>query len=96
MTAARRSRRPLFVIAAVGAALVTAIFATVGDGVEVEAATGVRAAIVDHGHTLVWALLTVAFTIATVRGGWVRPAGAVAVTAAIVYAVFLFAVFLWP
>lgn len=91
-----RSRvRTMYGIAAAVALLVTVIFATLGDGVDVREASGLRGVIVDDGHTLVWVLLTVAFAIATVRARWTRLAGAVAVAAGIVYAVFLVAVFLW-
>lgn len=90
-----RRTRVLFSAAAALALVVTMIFATIGDGVEAAEATGLRAVVVEFGHTLVWALLTVAFTIAAVRGAWTRLAGGVAVAAAVAYVAFLSAVFLW-
>ncbi len=88
-------RRAAFSLAAAVALVVTVVFATVGDGVEVPDATGLRAIIVDGGHTAVWALLTVAFAIAAVRGRWGRVSNGFAVAAGILYAVFLIAVFVW-
>ena len=90
-----RTRR-WYGIAAAGTLIVTMIFATVGDGVEVSEATGLRHTVIAFGHTLVWALLTVAFVIAAVRGQWSKPSQIVAVAAAISYGLFLFAVFIWP
>jgi hypothetical protein len=91
-----RSKRPLFALAALGAAAVTAVFATVGDGVEVPDASGLRALVVDAGHTAVWALLALAFAIAAVRGRWTRVSNGIAIAAGILYLVFLVAVFVWP
>jgi hypothetical protein len=91
-----RSKRPLFALAAVGASVVTAVFATVGDGVEVPDASGLRALVVDAGHTAVWALLALAFAIAAVRGRWTRVSNGIAIAAGILYLVFLMAVFVWP
>ena len=71
-------------------------FATVGDGVEVQEATGLHHLTVVFGHTLVWRLLTIAFIIATIRGRWSKPSQVFAVAAGIGYGLFLFAVFLWP
>lgn len=90
------AKRRLFVLAAVGAAAVTTVFATIGDGVHVAEAEGLRQMVVEHGHTLVWALLTVAFALAAWRGRFTRAANTVAVSAGVVYAGFLFGVFLWP
>lgn len=98
MTAsAETSRRARlgYALAAAGCAAVTAVFATVGDGVDVPSATGVRRVVIDGGHQLVWALLAGAFTAAAIRGRWSRPAGALATAGAATYALFLFAVFLW-
>ena len=92
---ARRRTRAVFGAAAAVALVVTVVFATVGDGVEVPEATGLRAVIIDRGHTVVWILLTLAFAVATVRGRWSRTAGGLAVAAGLMYAVFLLAVFLW-
>lgn len=93
---ATRRRRPLFAVAAVVAAAVTTVFATVGDGVEVPDASGMRAIIVEAGHTAVWGLLTIAFAIAAFRGRWSRASNGVAMAAGILYLVFLAAVFVWP
>lgn len=93
---APRSKRPLFALAALGAAAVTAVFATVGDGVTVPDASGLRALVIDVGHTGVWALLTAAFAIAAVRSRWSRVSNGVAIAAGILYLVFLGAVFVWP
>jgi hypothetical protein len=89
------SRRGWLAAGAATAAAVTVVFATVGDGVEVPEATGLRAVVVDVGHTAVWALLTVAFAIAAVRGKWSPLSNRIAVAAGAVYAAFLVAVFLW-
>lgn len=94
--AASPAKRRLFALAAVGAAAVTTVFATIGDGVNVAEAEGLRHMVVEHGHTLVWALLTVALALAAWRGRFTRVANAVAVSAGVVYAAFLFSVFLWP
>lgn len=88
-------RRVAFSLAAAVALVVTVVFATIGDGVEVPDAAGLRAVVVDSGHTAVWALLTVAFAIAAVRGRWGRVSNGFAVAAGILYAVFLIAVFVW-
>ncbi|HYP73616.1 MAG TPA: hypothetical protein VEP72_05955 [Microbacterium sp.] len=89
-------RRRWFTLAAVVAAVVAVVFSTVGDGVEVPDATGVRRVIVDLGHQAVWALLAGAFAAAAARGRWGRPSQVLAVAAGILYLVFLSAVFLWP
>lgn len=97
--AAARSRgraRAGYGAAAAVAAIVAGVFAFVGDGVDVRDAVGLRRLVVDVGHTAVWVLLTVAFTIAAARGRWNPVSQVVAVTAGLLYAVFLFAVFLWP
>ncbi|WP_293781467.1 hypothetical protein [uncultured Aeromicrobium sp.] len=74
---------------------VTVIFATAGDGVKIVEASGLRRVVVDGGHTLVWLLLTIAFAIATAKRRWGRVSNSTAITAGVVYAVFLFAVFVW-
>ena len=89
MTTARRPRRPLFVIAAVGAALVTAIFATVGDGVEATSADPLPGFVIDHFHTLAWVLLAVAFGLAAFLGRWTRPSGWIALGSLASYAAFV-------
>ena len=88
--------RALFVGAALISLVVTVVFATVGDGVAVAEATGLRAVVVEAGHTLVWALLAAAFAIAAARARWSRLSNAIAITAGVVYLLFLIAVFLWP
>lgn len=87
-----RARRGYTVAAAV-ALVVTVVFATVGDGVDVPDAAGLRAVAVDHGHTLVWILLTLAFAIAALRAKWNPASQVIAVAAGVVYALFLIAVF---
>ncbi len=90
MTSIRRR----YALAAAGALAVTIVFATIGDGVEVPGATGLRRVVVDVGHTAVWGLLTAAFGLAAVRGRWTRLANGLAVAAGVGYAVFLVAVLL--
>lgn len=85
-------KRLLFGIGAGVALVVTLIFATVGDGVEAEA-PGLRGAVVDYGHTAVWALLAVALGIAATSGTWQRASNALAVAAGLLYAAFLAALF---
>lgn len=92
---ARARKRGLFGLATAVAAVVAAIFATVGDGVKVPDADGARHFVIEHGHTLVWVLLTAAFATATVRGKWSRLPNAIAVAAGVTYALFLVAVFVW-
>lgn len=72
-----------------------AIFATIGDGVEVDA-DGIRKLVVDYGHTAVWVLLALALLLAAVSGRWGRASGVLASIALALYLLFLFAVFLWP
>ena len=88
--------RALFGGTALISLVVTVVFATVGDGVAVAEATGLRAVIVEAGHTLVWAMLTGAFAIAVARARWSRLSNAIAIAAGVVYLLFLIAVFLWP
>jgi hypothetical protein len=87
--------RVWFTLAAAVALVVTVIFGTVGDGVDVPEATGLRAFVIDGGHTAVWALLTAAFAIAAVRRRWNPVSNGLAVAAGVIYAVFLIAVFVW-
>ncbi len=87
---AARRRRLLFGVGAGVALVVTAVFATVGDGVDVEA-SGLRGALVDYGHTVVWALLTAALGIAAATGRWEHASNALAVAAGALYAAFLVA-----
>lgn len=94
-TTARRARIG-YSVAAVATLAVTVVFSTLGDGVEVPDAVGVRRAVVEFGHIAVWALLTAAFATAAFRGSWSRPSQWLAVAAGGAYALFLFAVFFWP
>lgn len=94
MTANRR--RLGWGAAAAGAAGVAVVFATVGDGVGVPGATGLRRLLVEHGHTAVWLLLAAAFGVAAVRDGWRWPARPLALAAGAASLMFLAAVFRWP
>lgn len=91
-----RSRRLGYIAAAIGAAAVATIFATIGDGVRVDNAVGLRRSIVDGGHTVVWVLLAAGFSIAAVRGRWSAPSQILAVAAGGTYLLFLIAVFVGP
>src|SRR5699024_8538921 len=62
---------------------VTILFATIGDGVDVPEATGLRHLVITFGHTLVLGLLTVAFLNAAIRQRWNRTSQADAVVAAL-------------
>lgn len=92
---ARSRARALYGAGTAVALTVTVVFATVGDGVAVAEATGIRWIIVEFGHTLVWVLLTTAFAIATVRGRWGRLSNGIAVAGGAAYLAFLIAVFVW-
>jgi hypothetical protein len=81
-------RTGAFAAAAALAAVVTLVFATVGDGVDV-GAEGVPGLVLDHAHTAVWALLTVALAVAALTGRWQRASSAVATVALVVYVLFL-------
>lgn len=82
--------RRLWVAAAVLAAGVAILFATVGDGVGPDpSATGWRRTVLEHGHTLVWMLLAGALTWAAVAGRWARASSLLAGAALACYAVFL-------
>jgi hypothetical protein len=91
-----RRARLWFGLAALAALVVTIVFLTIGDGVDVVEATGVRMFVVEYAHTAVWGLLTVAFAAAAWAGEWRRLSNATAVAAGVLYAVFLFAVLFWP
>ena len=88
-------RRLWFTMAAIAAAAVATVFATIGDGVDVPDADGPRAVVIDAGHTTVWVLLAAAFALAAVRGRWGRVSNGVALTGGAVYVAFLLAVFVW-
>lgn len=88
-------RRVWFGLAAAAALVVTVVFGTVGDGVDVPDATGLRAFVIEGGHTAVWALLTVAFAIAAVRRRWNPVSNGLALAAGVIYGFFLIAVFVW-
>lgn len=77
----RGLRRPGWAVLGVGALGVATLFATVGDGVDVPGAAGLRRLLVDHAHTAVWALLAAAFGTAAVRDGWTRTANGLALAA---------------
>lgn len=67
---------------------VTLVFALVGDGVSTTRG-GPVGWIVNHAHTVVWALLTVALGLAAALGRWQAASGAIAVAALVSYGVFL-------
>lgn len=90
-----RRRRVLFGCAGSIALAVTGVFLILGDGVDVPEAAGVRRVVIEYGHTTLWALLAIAFFIATVRGRWGRVPNGIALAAGAIYALFLFAVFVW-
>ncbi|MDQ7992828.1 MAG: hypothetical protein AAGC63_06610 [Propionicimonas sp.] len=94
MTDPVRRSRLLFGAGAVIATVVAVVFATVGDGVIVPEATGVRGFVIDYAHTAVWVLLAVALGTAASRGRWTPWAGRLAVAALVLYLGFLAAVFL--
>ena len=77
-----RSRRR-YGIAAACTLTVTILFVTIGDGVDVPEATGLRHLVIACGHTLAWGFLTVASLIAAIRQRWNRTSQAVAVVAAL-------------
>lgn len=80
-------------LAAVAAGIVAAIFGTVGDGVGSEGLDGPRKVLVEHGHTVVWLLLTVAFAAAARTARWNRLSQLSAGAAGLLYLSFLAAVF---
>lgn len=82
------NRRLAFALGAVAALVVTVIFVTVGDGVSTERG-GFFGLVVNHAHTTVWALLTVALGVAALRGRWQRVSGTLAVVALGTYGLFL-------
>jgi len=99
MTEGTQRRLPIrrrYLVAAAGALIVTIVFLTLGDGVNVPEATGFRRIIIDTGHPLVWGLLTCSFIVAAIYERWTRGAQILAAAAGVTYAVFLCAVFIWP
>lgn len=82
-----------FAVATVAAAVVATVFATVGDGVDVPQASGLRRVLIDVGHVAVWVLLSVALLLAAIAGRWTRASQMLAVTAGVLYLAFLVAVF---
>lgn len=88
--------RALYGVGALVSLIVAVTFLTVGDGVEVAEATGLRRFVIEVGHSAVWVLLFAAFALAAARATWSRMSGRIATAAGIVYAVFLGAVFVWP
>lgn len=93
MTKPTRRARLGFGLAAAAAGLVATVFATVGDGVEVAQASGLRRVAIDTGHIAVWVLLTLALGVAACAGRWTRGSQLLAVAAGATYLVFLAAVF---
>lgn len=85
--------RTWFTVGAAAAGVVAVVFATVGDGVAVDDATGVRKVVVDHAHTLVWVLLALALGAAAVAGRWTALSQVLAAAAGITYGTFLLSVF---
>lgn len=85
---AKLNPRIVFIVAATVAAVVTTIFATVGDGVD-PGGDGLRGLVMTYGHTATWALLTIAFAVAAVRGAWSRVSQVTAMTGLVMYVVFL-------
>ena len=97
MTAVTSSRaRTVYALCALGALAVAVTFLTVGDGVEVPDADGLRRFVIDFGHSAVWVLLFAAFAMAALRATWSQASSRLAAAAGVVYAVFLIAVFVWP
>jgi peptidoglycan/LPS O-acetylase OafA/YrhL len=84
-------RRAWYWAGAVGAAIVATIFATVGDGVDVQA-PGWRGLVADLAHTAVWMLLAGACAVAGLQGRWSRTSGVLATAALALYVVFLIVV----
>lgn len=84
----RITTRGRLTLAAVATMIVTLVFAIAGDGVSTDAG-GVVGLIVNHAHTLVWALLTVALGTAAALGRWQRLSTAIVVAAVATYAIFV-------
>lgn len=84
----RMTTKGKLTLGTVATLLVTLVFVTVGDGVSTDRG-GLVGLIVNHAHTLVWALLTVALGVAALHGRWQRLSSALAIAAAVLYAVFL-------
>lgn len=87
-----RNPRPWFALGAGIAAVVAGVFGFIGDGVESEA-PGIAGWIIAYAHTLVWVLLALALAVAAIHNKWSRPAGVVAVAAAVVYGIFIVTLF---
>lgn len=87
------AQRRLYTFGAAIAAAVTVVFATIGDGVSTDS-PGIRGALINHGHTVVWGLLTCALTVAAIRDRWSRASSVLATAALTVYALFLGALLL--
>ena len=82
------AHRARFALGAAAAAMITILFATVGDGVATSSQDGV---LLEHGHTGVWALLTAALATAAVAGRWQRTSTLLAGAALVLYLTFLVA-----
>ena len=89
-----RNPRLWYGLGAVGAAAVATVFSTVGDGVSVPEASGLRGLVVEHAHTVTWVLLAAALAAAAVSRSWSRLAGGLAIAAGACYLAFSVAVFL--
>lgn len=81
-------RRRWYWAAAAGAAAVATVFATVGDGLDLQA-PGWRGLVADQGHTAVWALLAAACAVAGLQGRWSRASSVLATAALGLYVLFL-------
>ncbi|MGC4174996.1 hypothetical protein [Demequina sp.] len=75
-------------LGAVVALAVTIVFATIGDGVESQG-TGWRAWVIDYGHTITWAFLTVALALVALNWGPRRLRDALFWAALASYAAFM-------
>ncbi len=82
------ARRIWFTLGAVAAAIVTLLFATIGDGTSSGSEEGL---LLEFGHVGVWALLTAALGVAAVVGRWQRISSIFALGALGLYATFLVA-----
>lgn len=89
-----RTSRIRYGLCTAGALTIAVVFSTIGDGVDVPEATGLRALAVNLGHSVVWMLLTVAFAIATALARWSRVSNVIGIAAGVTYVVFLAAVFI--
>ncbi len=82
------TRRIWFTLGAAAAAIVTLLFATIGDGTSSGSEEGL---LLEFGHVGVWALLTAALGVAAVVGRWQRISSLFALGALGLYATFVVA-----